>query len=237
MQLQPPTHPLLASELFALAHSVRCVGPDRCHWCSAPCARMWKHNDPPPLIGVPRSLARCPGNGFICNGCWIWRRQRTTVFYLDHTFERPHFRDGQSLRYASVYCTEQGAWLVRDHEKEALYALLLDPPKRFFLSLLSAYGENHLQLAHTNDLPAIQADTPLTFTLDGIPHTYSVYELEMAAKHGPEGRLPGVQALARLFGPPPVSPAPEKRKVGRPAGEGDELQAVKAVRRYIKTSG
>ena len=215
--------PLTAGELYALSQGEKCEGPDECHWCAAPCERKWPHDDPPPLIGFQRkSFARRPGNGFVCAGCRLWRRQRITIEFL-----------GGGLK--DIQTPENWSWLVTGGraralrpkdpaDREALYEKLLSPPGKFFLALRASLPVT-LQLAEVNQLEdGAEAGTPLKFTLDNKPLTYTVYELEHALKNGPEGTEPGVRLLVETFGLPvrdespgaEAPPAAAKKKRGRP---------------------
>ena len=211
---------VLASELFALASGVRCAGPDACHWCAAPCERLVPHDDPPPMIGVRRQACKRPGNAYVCLGCQRYRRSRVTVNFLGGGQQ-----DRQKSEDHSWLFYRNSAYAVRPGCEEALYDVLLTPPLRFVLALRTK-GANLLQLMVANDLVVIEADTPLAFTVDGAPGYYTVYELEEAARTGPEGKEPGVQTLFRLLGPPPTNllkprPLQEKRGKGRPKPKED----------------
>ena len=207
--------PLLASELYALSQGYECKGPDRCHWCSAPCERKFPHDDLPVLIGVKRTAAKCPGNQWICTGCWLWRRGSISVEWI----HKPGKIDRQRPSLHSWLITpERAVALDAPASRERLYEFLLSPPPTFSLSLIGAGKTNYLQFAETNDGPPPNKNSRLAFTLEGTRHEYTPYELEHAIAHGESGRLPGVQALVRLFGrtdPPRPILAPV---VGRPKG-------------------
>lgn len=221
---------MLASELYAISQGAYCEGPDECHWCGAPCKRMFSHDDVIPIPYVrnhqARMLAKRPGNGFVCVGCWLWRGGKKTIRFLDNTY-----KDGGKPPKFSWYATEQGAWAVRTQNEPALWQKLLEPPLRFMLSFLIgepiASGElqcpngvpNHLQLCVANDHAEIKADTPLSYTVNNVLHTYTVYELGEAIRRGLEGKSGGVRALFTLLGPPPVGllgdDDPQKVRMGR----------------------
>lgn len=212
-------------ELYALSQSHTCVGTEQCHWCNSPCGRIWLHDDPPPIIGVKRDrLALNYPSPYICVGCWLWRRGSVTAFWLT---PGSGFKDRQKPRDHSWYVTEDGAWSVRREDADELFANLLDPPRRFALSLIDGEGViNHPQLGVANECPEIKADTPLRYTLNGIVMAYTVYELEemRKEKNGGQGKSPGVQALVRLFGRPKPG---DKRGRGRPKmGEANSPQKV-----------
>ncbi len=214
----------LASELFAVSQGSLCEGPDECHWCGAPCERHWAHDDLPPRIGRlrSRSLALRPGNGYICNGCWLWRRQRVTVNFLGGGL-----KDVQSAANWGWYVAGARAWALRptsEPDRATLFKRLLDPPPRFFLALRES-EPSLLQYAVANCLQEVTASSPVVYTLDNKPMTYTIYELEHALAHGPGGTEPGVQALLRVFGVPDApqgdvgeqeQDAPAKRGRGRP---------------------
>ena len=231
------TSPLLASELYALSQGVQCNGRYSCHWCSAPCGNQWFHDDTPPQIGVRVTQgARRPANPYICIGCWLFRRKRITVSFLRSEKGEFTFRDGQSPTRHSWFVTEQCARAIETPDFQLLYATLLSPPKRFFLSLLDnrtpANGvENRLHLQVANDVEELRADTVLHFSVNNVPLTYTVFELEeLLTSADPEeslaGRSPGVHALYRLLGPYKPTPAEEpkaKRGRGRPITEDDRM--------------
>lgn len=223
---------LLASDLYARAHSVKNEGEDECHWCGAPCRRFYIHDD---VQQIPftrsRSTARRPANSYICQGCWHWRRRRVTVNFLGGDF-----LDLQTAADHSWWVTERGAYAVRSGDDFGLlYDLLLKPPLRFLLSLVEGSTRNELQLAVCNDVPEILADTRLTYTLNNIPHVYTIYELEQALLGGVQGKEPGVQALIRFLGPL-SSPNKEeviqpKRDRGRPPPLDDGRVTKKVIRK------
>lgn len=231
MQNSPVTCP----ELFAASQGACCSGPDRCHWCGAPCERWWRHDDAPPAIGVRNYLALCPGNAYICHGCWLFRRRRVTVQHLDGSYS-----DGQTPSRCSWWITPDGAWSLRVRggaDRDAAYALLLKPPLTFSLALLEDPAEVcHLQRTPVNDFSVIHADTPLRFSLDNRTLAYTAYELTEALKGGLDGREPGVRALVRLLGPPEARKAEEdaeKRGRGRPPKRDDQQGAGNPARRVV----
>lgn len=191
------TVPASASELFALSQGKPCTGPERCHWCYAPCGRTWVHDDPPPVPFV-KSLqgAKNPSGLFVCQGCWMYRRKRLTVYKLDGSF-----KDGQSPRQHSWLITADSARVLAAKDAREVYDLLASPPGPFVLALATGAVENQLHLASVA-VPD-KANTFLPFTVDNVPHKYSPYELEQAAVSGVDGKEPGVRALIAFFGPPP----------------------------------
>jgi len=230
--------PLRASEIFARSQSARCEGDDRCHWCGAPCrggAAGLRHDDPPPIPFVrSKSSARHPNGRFVCVACWLWRRRSVTVCYLP-----AGFRDRRFAPDHSWWITEHGAWGLRPESAEALYGLLLKPPTRFVLALREGACDNWLHLAVANDNPVVKADTPLHFTVNNIPHSYTAYELEQVARHQHAATPPGVAALIRLFGPPPPIAAvvPEQRGRGRPTVASRDPVDARETKRVISRSG
>ncbi len=190
---------MTSSEIWARANNMKCEGEMECHWCGAPCKRLWRHGQPPPMPFTKRTyFAKRANANYICSGCWSFRRARVTIRCLDGSFI-----DGQ--------CAENYSWLIKEDgcfyvpvtkDSNPLYPILLDnPPLRFSLMLMEkGKAKNMLQFGVVNDLTTIQADTELAFTINNIPHTYTVYELDEALKHGPEGKSPGTQALIRFLG-------------------------------------
>ena len=197
---------MTASELYAMSQGSKCEGPHSCHWCGAPCKPLWRHDD---ASNIPfqrtTNTAKKPNELYICIGCWMFRRSRITVKFLDG-----HFLDGKSPIHYSWWITTKGAWAI---EGLADLRLLLDeitgPPTTFALLLLSeppppskgipTKSTNFIQLAVANNLTEIKQDTPLQFTLDGVVHYYSVYELEQGINHGHQGRPGGVRVLIELM--------------------------------------
>jgi hypothetical protein len=206
--------PASASELFALSQGKPCVGPEQCHWCYAPCARRWVHDDPAPVPFV-KSLqgAKNPSGMFVCEGCWMYRRKRLTVYKLNGDF-----KDGRSPREHSWLITADSARVIDEKDGPELYEILINPPGPFVLSLRQN-ADTHIHLARVAvpDKP----NTFLHFTVDNVAHKYSPYELEQAAVSGVEGKEPGVRALSLLFGPPPR----RERKQLQPRQAAKEIRA------------
>ncbi len=193
---------LSAPELFAVSQGQKNSGTDRCHWCGCQCKTIFQHDDTVLVTGRSRSGAKFPQGRFVCEGCRLYRRDSCTVFFLDDTY-----KDRQSLRFHSWWMTDEGLRCVRKEDRPKLYGYLLEPPPLFCLSLLSeengkpAAATNQIHLCHVNDLPEVQAETPLKFTIDGVAHEYTVYELREALKHKmTEGKMPGVRALVQTLG-------------------------------------
>lgn len=206
---------MTASDLFATSQGSKNEGDQECHWCASPCGRDWLHDEPPPLpfTRAPKFSLR-PCNLYICRGCWLWRRKRVSVRFLDGTF-----KDGQAAYNHSWLIWREEARGIKPPCAHLLWQYLLKPPAPFCLALIYGEGQqNHLQFAVANDYDKIQADTPLRFTLNGMIQKYTVYELQEAIKTGKDtGKEPGVQTLVRLYGLP-QAPQPEK-KAGRKTGQ------------------
>jgi hypothetical protein len=241
-------HPISASNLWAASQGTKNEGRHQCHWCGDPCSEAYPHDDPPIAQFVRRtSTARCPANHWTCVGCYLWRRDRVTVQYLDGVQ-----KDIQSVRRHSWWITEKGAWALRPVNGRELYEKLLLPPKRFILAILingpvasglaATNGTlNHVHQAHANDVGGgglnteekQMPNTQYIFTVNNIPHHYSPLELEAALRGGDgNGMEPGTQALMRLLGGdrewvkeltnnlvPEMPPkVVEEAKAGRPVG-------------------
>lgn len=223
---------MTAADLYAIACNSRNSGDSACHWCGSACQRIWLHDDVPIIEGVrSTSTARCPGNPWICVGCWLWRRRSVTAVSLGAYPKR--LKDRQQAKDHSWWITKAGAYTTDElADYPALKELLLKPPLAFCLAF-KGDGPNLLQLAVANDLAEIDGDTRLGFTLAGIPHWYTTYELGEAIAKGPTGKEPGVQALYRLLGikPAPAIKAEDAPKLdrGRPIGTGKSDNTPKKV--------
>lgn len=206
------------SDLFAISQGSINDGVDslQCHWCGSRCTRTWTHDDVPPIpFQRSKSTARNPQGQFVCTGCWLWRRGSVTVNFLTGGY-----KDRQQAKNHSWWINEEGAWALRKEDYQHLWNLVISPPLRYSLALLDGEGvSNHLQLMIANDCPEILGDTQLWFTVNGIPHFYSISELEAGLKIGETGREPGVRALIRLLGktPPNLTFKPQKKPEGRPS--------------------
>ena len=230
--------PILASDVFIQSQGGSNEGMFECYWCSAPCGGLFRHNDPPPVMGRRNNyLSRRPSSPYVCKGCWTWRWPRVTVNFLRQ--ENGDYKDGQTRANWSWWLDHTGAWAVGPNDCAALYARLLKPPVRFVLMLLdSPDAVNHIQLAVANDNAIVKADTPLFFTIDNKPLSYTIYELEAALRGGVSGREPGVQALVRLLGPHTLPPLPEDPKRGKEVGRPKPLPDAKdTVKKAVTRSG
>lgn len=191
---------MTASELFALANNHKCEGKYECHWCTAPCNQRYLHDDKPIVVGVKRtSTAKRPANHWICEGCRLWRRKRTTI-----TFLNGQQKDSQQSSNYSYWIANPVCIALIPNESGEFYKTLIKPPKKFVLSLTTPGKINQLHLAHVNENEIIKGDTPLFFTLDETKFQYTVYELEEALKNGTQGKLAGVRELIKFIGPLPI---------------------------------
>ena len=227
--LSPKSQGLLcASNLYARSQGRENSGTSNCHWCASLCERTWAHDDEQRLpFQRPKVFARCPSNPYICAGCWLWRRLRVPANFLEGGFA-----DSQCALNHSWWITDHGAWAISrwPSSKKALYDLLLHPPLRFCLALLDGENlfQNQLQQTLCNDMDEMRGDTLLRFTINNVPHTYTVYELEQSILyHDPEGKEPGISALVRLLGeyiPDEDDIVLGKRARGRPRKEVEEAK-------------
>lgn len=225
-----------APHLYALSLGEDCEGPHECHWCSAPCKTTWEHDDPYPIPFLRGTLfAKRPANGYICRGCWLLRRKRITLDLLGGGY-----RDGQSPMQHSLWLQRNANYIIDDKKRTPLYSKLIDPPRCFCLSLIeNGHKENLVHTGIVNDLMEIKATTPLIFTHNTIPYTYTVYELEQAIQHGGEGKLPGVQLLLRYIGPVAVPKVELDERKGKKGKGRPELQDTNeaSLKRLVRASG
>jgi hypothetical protein len=220
----PPPKLKTAPEVYALSQGGRCQGPLECHYCAAPCDATYRHGEfIPPLMGRPTGpghRAR-PGNQHICVGCWLWRRGRVTAPFLSGGL-----KDGVAPKSQDWLITSNIAKAISPDCKAKLLAALLSPPLKFALVLSEKVKrDNSLQCCPANDHDVIRADTELRFTIDDVTFTYTVYDLEQAAKGTVQGRGAGARELIRLLGPVPsglishVARTPDPNDEG-PRGKG-----------------
>lgn len=205
---------MLASTLFAQLNSKKQKGYERCHWCGGACDRSWQHDDSPPIPFVKnKNGAHCPSEPWICVGCMMWRKPRTTIRYHDGTQ-----RDSQCPMNFSWFLTAHDAFALRPNELTKIYPVLLAPPRVFTLSLITN-TPNRIHCMVVNEFAEVTQGSRLTFTLDNMPFEWSPYELEHALRNGAEGKEPGVRTLIGLLGPfelPALPPAEVKPQGGRP---------------------
>lgn len=228
---------LTASMLFSSVQGIPSNGHlwCRCHWCGGPCNNQIVHDDPPPIPFVRSSSgAKCPSETYICMGCHLWRNGKRTINFLGGGF-----KDGQRPKDHSWLITDKVALVLEDGKgQDDLWRFLLTPSKQFVLALRSSKGgvDTLLHFAIANDPGGILADTPLYFTLNNVPHQYSIYELVESIR-SPDGPSdPGTKALWNFLGGPPEdiqSQYPkhgeEKRGRGRPPAKEDARQTTKKV--------
>jgi hypothetical protein len=141
--------------------------------------------------------------------------------------------------------TRSEARAIRWEHTAELYKILLKPPHQFVLALLTEAHErldvgarkikNRIHMADCNDLVEVKAGTELKFTLDNIPHIYTVNELEEALRRGTDGKTPGTQALVRLLG---LHKLPEEPKREPKPGKPPALPtAHKTLEKIVSKSG
>lgn len=246
---------ILGSDLYALSQGCKNEGIHMCHWCGGRCKSTWIHDDPP-LVPFTRtkSSAKVPSSLYVCIGCWLFRRKLTTVTFLNGTI-----KDRQTASAHSLYITETECCAIGKPEPpsvlsprpgsfpaskasdyQLLYERLLNPPLRFALAFTDPMP-NQLQLIAANDCSTVDKNTPLTFTLNNQPQTYTVYELEEGIKKGPEGKMPGVQTLLRILGAYdpvfPLSGVLIKKDVGRPSTAKDPQDGRQVKKMVTPLSG
>lgn len=207
-----------ASELYALSQGRKCTGPLECHYCAGPCDRSIVSDAPPPVQFAKKTSALRPANGYMCVGCYLFHRRSVSVRYLDGTL-----RDRQIVNRTSFLLTRKHAWALRPgttNDAARLYALLTDPGEEFSLGIVTDGAESPLHLTPVNDPADLTPESLLRYCLNGKIMEYTSYELSAALRDGDgNGKMPGVQALLRLFGMPPrpqVNDEEERRGRGRP---------------------
>lgn len=207
-----------ASELYAISQGSKCDGREKCYWCLGPCTQHWKHDDVPYLpFSKSSQLPKYPGGHYICSGCWHWRRKSLTVNYLGGGQ-----KDRQQPKDHSWIITKTGAYGITPAPSQHVIDYLTNPDLPFCLSIVTNDKiPNLIHLAEVNQPQELTAETLLEFTVDHTLFTYSIYELEEGLKYGREGKMPGVQALIKMFavekGKDEVNPIKEEpRPVGRP---------------------
>lgn len=210
------------SEFYAEVLGKKCKGQFRCRWCGSPCSDahnqfMW------PEAAAIKEFCKCPSNHYVCMGCFLYRRQRITLNFMDGTY-----KDRQAARNHSWIITEKGIVAFNSPSPDLL-EFVLQPPVKFAMSIIDKIP-NQIQLAAMNDFPEIKANTPLVFTMNGEKIEYTVYELKEAIDHGEQGKEPGVRLLLSLVGELPKKVVNmEKRERGRPVNVEDETTQVKRL--------
>lgn len=209
-----------ASEVYAQSQGNECFGFQECHWCGAPCGDLFPHDDlliHSIQIGIRKlhTYAKRPNNTYICMGCWLWRRKRLTITFMD-----ADYKDGRCPVNFSWLITPDYAKAIKSTNKKEIYGYLLNPEKVFVLSLITEKSINHLHCAIANAHEVVTAETELFFTIDNIVLSYTIYELEDALTSSPQGKSPGIISLIHFFGPIDI-PFKEqiKKRVGRPTLE------------------
>ena len=185
-----------ATELYSNSQGYIHEGPDACHWCGSSCKRLVPHDDAKPIPGQRFiTTAKYPGNTYMCVGCWLWKRRRLTAFFLDGAL-----KDGQSPQQHSWWIEPASCKAIAMPDcRQNLIDRLLQPPRQFALSFVRFLLQNPIHLCPVNNNESIRADLPLEFAVDGKPFSYTVYELQVALKEGPEGTENGVQELCRIL--------------------------------------
>lgn len=218
------------AQFFAQTLGKTCAGKHECRWCAAPCTDQY-HQYMWPEIIVPRSganqpapIKECckrPANHYVCQGCYLYRRQRVTLAYLDG-----QQLDRQAARHHSWLITRYGLTIIRPELDLNLKNFLLKPPHEFALSLIDKVP-NQIQLAVLNQFKEIKAETPIQFTMNGTLMSYSVYELQEALKSGDQGKEPGVRLLLKWIGGKEPKKEEEPRGRGRPPV--DDSKSIKRI--------
>lgn len=224
---------MLPSMLYAASQKRECKGNpnDRCHYCAAPCDRSHIHEDyQPPFQKV--AIRAVPNSPWECEGCWLFHRTR--VMATSVSWKKGEDRHFYHLVKQNWWITEEAKIIVLDdpRDRAAMRDLLMKPPKLFMMMLLREKTECELHLGIVNHHQEVQLDTKLGFTLDGVPHYYTVYELESAVRNGSEGTKGGTRLLAEMFAPwslPPLVEVDEPPKRGRPPTKPDGRSVTQAV--------
>lgn len=221
MSKQPSAF-LPATQLYAQAHGAKCEGPHRCYWCGSPCTSLLRHNELPPQIGVKVSVAvKVRSSPYVCVGCWLFQatsmtaRFMTSGQYMDRQQPSKHSwwitsKEAKAIRTFASRTAHSGQivnQLWQGHtDHQALWENLLCPPPQFALALVSSGNPNLLQLTPANHLDEVKVGSPLSFTVDNVPYSFTHYDLREALKHGvTEGKEPGVRKLIEFLGPPPAN--------------------------------
>ena len=138
-----------------------------------------------------------PSSPWICEGCYLFRRASTSVF----DFEGRWVKDRQTPRKWPWLLTETEAVTVLDSNREAFQSFLLAPPTRFCLMLLDGPEQFvRLHAGIVNDREILEGTT-LQFTVNNVPHIWTVATLKHAILNGQEGVEGGVRFLLDKFGP------------------------------------
>lgn len=214
---------LTASQIYALSQGSKCEGDRPCHYCGGPCGRDIPHGEAIRLFtGRPvGGVRRNPSSPYMCVGCWLWRKKKVSVPWLSGGV-----KDGGTPARFDWVVGPAGAWGISPACRSALYRRLLSPEGPFFLMLWEGDGppDHVIQCCPGNDGP-YENTTEIGFALNNHALTYSVHELEQAARLGPQGRDPGVRALLRVLGDVPAEltahlKPPERPEDTDPKGRG-----------------
>lgn len=221
-------------QLYAESLGKYCEGSEKCYWCSAPCNRKWLHGNGPNLpFRQYKEPVNCVASSHICIGCWLFRRPRVTIDFLND--EREDFR---SPRHQSWIITESWHKAINKNCIDKVYNFLLNPELPFALLLIDEAEHNYAQSGVVNLEQELKDTTNLSYSLDGHVHTYTIYELQEALQNGPEGKEPGVQTLLRVLKTP--TPAidltsledieePEVRGRGRPKNKNTQKKPGQVI--------
>lgn len=216
-----------APQLYAEANGAKCQGERRCYWCGSPCTSLLRHNESPVQIGVKVSVAvKVRSSPYVCVGCWLFQAASTTARFMTSG----QYMDRQQPSKHSWWITEKDARVIRtfvsgevrsggtagqgrkgNTDHQALWESLLSPPPRFALALVTPGNPNLLQLTPVNSHDFTTGEqnwkvgSPLSFTVDNVPYSFTHYDLREALKYGvTEGKEPGVRKLIEFLGPPPA---------------------------------
>lgn len=215
MSNSPTTSPT-ASMWFATSYAGVCSGPLPCHYCGAPCSRLWNHDDLDPVPFIKsRNYAKHLGSPYMCHGCMLFKKTRLTVQFM----VSGQYKDSQSPARHSWLITPTASYALRPEDKGALYRKLLMPPNQFTLALYGSGGKgNEVHRMEVNCVSGkVEVGTELKFTLNNQSLSYSPYELEQCLRNGPGGVESGVIALVGYLGPYTLPVLPEvENKMGRP---------------------
>ena len=230
-----------ATELWALSCGKVCEGEQSCHWCGAPCDPGTTHDDLPPVPFVcSKSLAFRPASPWICMGCDLFRRKRTTIRFLDGNA----WRDGQCpMDWGWVMygiSSEPSVLAVRREDSVSLYKILMAPPHMFCLALLDPLEnkpksrqvgvKNLPHLWRVNESAGRKTGESLQFTVNNVPFDYAPYDLEVALSTKDAPMSPGVRALVRLFGTYPPLEAKKSEPTKQAFAEAKESAPKKETK-------
>lgn len=202
-----------ASELFAISQNSKCEGNKECYWCGAPCGEGHTHSEPMPRVIAQKNLqVSRPASPWICEGCFLFRRPSISIFDLN----RKWVKDRQTCPKWSILITERETLGITLAAKDSLQKFLLSPSQRFCLMILNrANIENRLHHAIVNDVRQVLEGTEFHFTVDNVPHSWSVASLRHGINNEPNGTEAGVRFFLENFGPWTPDPKEEPRGPGK----------------------